>query len=276
MFDWITKPEAWVALATLIALEVVLGVDNIIFISILAGKLPEHQRAKARQLGIAVAAVSRLALLFAIAWIVSLTAPVLTVFGSELSWRDFILIGGGLFLIYKSVNEMHGKLEGEQNAKGKEVQASFGSVIVQIMILDMVFALDSIITAVGMVEHVSVMVVAILVATAVMVFLAKHIHEFVQRHPTVKILALAFLILIGVILLADGFGQPVPKGYIYFSMAFAVFVELLNIRFRKVSSPVALHALGRAATRDPLRLGASRAPGHMDFASWTPMLSLQQ
>jgi predicted tellurium resistance membrane protein TerC len=243
MFEWIANPEAWVALATLIALEVVLGVDNIIFISILSGKLPEHQRAKARQLGIAVAAVSRLGLLFAIAWIVSLTAPVLTVFGSELSWRDFILIGGGLFLIYKSVNEMHGKLEGEQNAKGQEVHASFGSVILQIMILDMVFALDSIITAVGMVDHVSVMVVAILVATAVMVFLAKHIHEFVQRHPTVKILALAFLILIGVVLLADGFGHPVPKGYIYFSMAFAVFVELLNIHFRKVSSaPVSLRA----------------------------------
>jgi predicted tellurium resistance membrane protein TerC len=242
MFEWVTMPDVWVALATLIALEVVLGVDNIIFISILAGKLPEHQRAKARQLGIAVAAISRLGLLFAIAWIVSLTAPVFTLFSIEFSWRDLILIGGGLFLIYKSVNEMHGKLEGEQNAKGKMVQASFGAVILQIMILDMVFALDSIITAVGMVDHVSVMVVAILAATAVMVFLAKHIHEFVQRHPTVKLLALAFLILIGVVLIADGFGQPVPKGYIYFSMAFAVFVELLNIRFRKVSAPVQLHA----------------------------------
>jgi predicted tellurium resistance membrane protein TerC len=242
MFEWIAMPEAWIALATLIALEVVLGVDNIIFISILAGKLPEHQRAKARQLGIAVAAISRLALLFAIAWIVSLTAPVFSMFSIEFSWRDLILIGGGLFLIYKSVNEMHAKLEGEDNATGKAVQASFAAVILQIMILDMVFALDSIITAVGMTDHVSVMVVAILVATAVMILLAKYIHEFVQRHPTVKLLALSFLILIGVVLIADGFGQPVPKGYIYFSMAFAVFVELLNIRFRKVSAPVALHA----------------------------------
>lgn len=240
MFEWIASPEAWIALATLIALEVVLGVDNIIFISILAAKLPEHQRAKARQVGIAVAAISRLALLFAIAWIVSLTQPVFTVFGNELSWRDLILIGGGLFLIAKSVNELHNKLEAPDNAKGAAVQATFAAVILQIMILDMVFALDSIITAVGMVSQVSIMVVAVLVATAVMVFLAKGIHEFVSRHPTVKVLALAFLLLIGVILIADGFGQPVPKGYVYFAMAFAVFVELLNIRARKVSTPVHL------------------------------------
>jgi predicted tellurium resistance membrane protein TerC len=240
MFEWIASPEAWIALATLIALEVVLGVDNIIFISILAAKLPEHQRAKARQAGIAVAAISRLALLFAIAWIVSLTQPVFTVFGNELSWRDLILIGGGLFLIAKSVNELHNKLEAPDNAKGAAVQATFAAVILQIMILDMVFALDSIITAVGMVSQVSIMVVAVLVATAVMVFLAKGIHEFVSRHPTVKVLALAFLLLIGVILIADGFGQPVPKGYVYFAMAFAVFVELLNIRARKVAAPVHL------------------------------------
>jgi predicted tellurium resistance membrane protein TerC len=242
MFEWMWTPEGWIALATLAALEIVLGVDNIIFISILAGKLPEHQRPLARQLGIGVAAISRLGLLFAIAWIVSLTQPVFTVFGNELSWRDLILIGGGIFLIVKSVNEMHNKLEGDEQSSAGVAQASFAVVILQIMVLDMVFALDSIITAVGMTPHISLMVVAILFATAVMVFLAKAIHEFVQRHPTVKILALAFLLLIGVVLIADGFGQAVPKGYIYFSMAFAVFIELLNIRFRKVSAkPVVLH-----------------------------------
>ena len=242
MFEWMWTPEGWIALATLAALEIVLGVDNIIFISILSGKLPEHQRPLARQVGIGVAAISRLGLLFAIAWIVSLTQPVFTLFGNELSWRDLILIGGGIFLIVKSVNEMHNKLEGDEQSSAGLTQASFAVVILQIMVLDMVFALDSIITAVGMTPHISLMVVAILFATAVMVFLAKAIHEFVQRHPTVKILALAFLLLIGMVLIADGFGQAVPKGYIYFSMAFAVFIELLNIRFRKVSAkPVVLH-----------------------------------
>lgn len=242
MFEWMCTPEGWIALATLAALEIVLGVDNIIFISILSGKLPEHQRPLARQVGIGVAAISRLGLLFAIAWIVSLTQPVFTLFGNEISWRDLILIGGGIFLIVKSVNEMHNKLEGDEQSSAGLTQASFAVVILQIMVLDMVFALDSIITAVGMTPHISLMVVAILFATAVMVFLAKAIHEFVQRHPTVKILALAFLLLIGMVLIADGFGQAVPKGYIYFSMAFAVFIELLNIRFRKVSAkPVVLH-----------------------------------
>ena len=242
MFDWIASPEAWIALATLVTLEVVLGVDNLIFISILSTKLPEHQRALARQVGIGVAAISRLGLLFTIAWIVSLTEPVFSVFGNELSWRDLILIAGGIFLIYKAVNELHNKLEGPDNAKGAAVQATFAAVILQIMILDMVFALDSIITAVGMTPHVSIMVIAILVATFAMVFLAKAIHEFVMRHPTVKVLALAFLLLIGVILIADGFGQPVPKGYVYFAMGFAVLVELLNIGARRATgTPVHLH-----------------------------------
>ncbi len=242
MFEWMATPEGWIALATLAALEIVLGVDNIIFISILAGKLPEEQRAKARQMGIAIAAISRLALLFTIAWIVGLTAPVFVMFGNEISWRDLILIGGGIFLIVKSVNEMHSKLEGDDGGASTVGQATFASVMLQILVLDMVFALDSIITAVGMTSYISLMVVAVLIATAVMVFLAKAIHEFVQRHPTVKILALAFLLLIGVVLIADGFGHAVPKGYIYFSMAFAVFVELLNIRFRKVQTkPVELH-----------------------------------
>ena len=233
MFDWIASPEAWIALATLVTLEVVLGVDNIIFISILSTKLPEHQRALARQVGIGVAAISRLGLLFTIAWIVSLTEPVFSVFGNELSWRDLILIAGGIFLIYKAVNELHNKLEGPDNAKGAAVQATFAAVILQIMILDMVFALDSIITAVGMTPHISIMVIAILVATFAMVFLAKAIHEFVMRHPTVKVLALAFLVMIGVALLMEGTGSHINKAYIYFAMAFSILVEGLNLRMRR-------------------------------------------
>jgi predicted tellurium resistance membrane protein TerC len=243
----LANPEIWIALATLTALELVLGIDNIIFISILAGKLPPEQRDKARRLGIMLAAVTRFGLLFTIAWIVGLTAPLFTLFDHSFSWRDLILIGGGLFLIGKATHEIHQKLEGaseEVSASGRAV-ATFGSVITQIMILDVVFSLDSIITAVGMVEERWVMFAAILVSIAFMLMFARPIGDFVERHPTVKVLALSFLIMIGLVLVADGFGQKIPKGYIYASMAFSVFVEMVNLwirnRARRKVEPVKLH-----------------------------------
>ena len=233
--DIFLNPEIWIALATLTALELVLGIDNIIFISILSGKLPPHQRDKARKLGIALAAITRLGLLLTIAWIVSLTKPLFEVFGNEFSWRDLILIGGGLFLIAKATHEIHQKLEGASEAvsTGKVVGATFGSVIAQIMVLDIVFSLDSIITAVGMVDERWVMVAAILISIVFMLAFAKPIGDFVERHPTVKILALSFLIMIGLVLIADGFGQHISKGYIYTAMAFSVFVEMINLWIRK-------------------------------------------
>ena len=242
----LANPEIWIALATLTALELVLGIDNIIFISILAGKLPEHQRDKARKLGIALAAITRLALLFAIAWIIGLTAPLFNVFGNEFSWRDLILIGGGLFLIGKATHEIHQKLEGASEHVSPGAAATFMGVIAQIMLLDVVFSLDSIITAVGMVDERWVMVTAILISIAFMIGFAKPIGDFVERHPTVKVLALSFLIMIGLVLIADGFGQHIPKGYIYAAMAFSVFVELINLWIRRRSSaknakPVKLH-----------------------------------
>ena len=230
----LANPEIWVALLTLTALELVLGIDNIIFISILAGRLPEHQRDKARKLGLAAAAISRLGLLFAISWIVGLTAPLFELFGHAFSWRDLILIGGGLFLIGKATHEIHAKIEDAgEPLKPFTAGATFGSVIVQIMLLDVVFSLDSIITAVGMVDERWVMVTAILVSIAFMIAFAGPLSRFVEAHPTVKVLALSFLIMIGLVLIADGFGQHIPKGYVYAAMAFSVFVELINLWIRR-------------------------------------------
>ena len=235
--DALLNPEIWMALATLTALELVLGIDNIIFISILAARVPEEKRNKARRVGITLAAVTRLGLLFTITWIIGLTAPLFTLLGQDFSWRDLILIGGGLFLIAKATHEIHQKLEGatEQVTSGSAAAASFGSVVTQIMFLDIVFSLDSIITAVGMVDERWVMVAAILVSIGFMLAFAKPIGDFVERHPTVKVLALSFLLMIGLVLIADGFGRHIPKGYIYAAMAFSVFVELINLWIRKRS-----------------------------------------
>lgn len=233
MFEWIFLPEAWIALATLLALEIVLGIDNIIFISILVGRLPESQRDTARRLGIGFALVSRLALLFSLAWIIGLVEPWFTVFGNEISGRDVVLIVGGLFLLAKSTHEIHGSMEAEHGGPGSVASYGFYSTVIQIGLLDIVFSLDSVITAVGLVEHISVMVIAIVGAVIVMLVAAKPIGEFVDRHPTIKMLALSFLILIGFTLVAEGFDVHVPKGYVYFAMAFSMAVELLNIRVRR-------------------------------------------
>lgn len=243
MFEWIADPNAWVALATLTALEIVLGIDNIIFISILVGRLPEAQRNSARRLGLTLAMGSRILLLLSLAWIMKLTAPLFSVLGNEISGRDLILVGGGLFLLWKSVHEIHASLEGEAEEDGAAAaaRASFGGVLVQIAIIDIVFSLDSVITAVGLADQVSVMVLAILISVAVMMFAAKGIGEFVDRHPTIKMLALSFLVLVGVTLIAEGFDTHVPKGYIYFAMAFSVAVEMINIRLRRrLVAPVQL------------------------------------
>ncbi len=240
--DWFADPNAWIGLLTLTVLEVVLGIDNIIFISILASKLPPPQQPLARRLGLSGAFVSRLGLLFSIAWIVKLTAPLFTVFNFPVSGRALILIVGGLFLIGKATFEIHGKLEGEVHAAtGKKVMPSLAGVVAQIMVIDVVFSLDSVITAVGMVDQISIMVIANVIALGVMLMAAGPIAGFVDRHPTVKMLALSFLLLIGTNLVAEGFGAHIPKGYTYFAMGFAVMVEMLNLKLRKKSEPVQLH-----------------------------------
>jgi len=240
--EWLANPQSWIALLTLTALEIVLGIDNIIFISILVGRLPQHQREFGRRVGISLAMLTRLGLLFSIAWVMSLKEIWFTVLAQEISGRDVILILGGLFLLFKSTHEIHNSLEGVEENTKVPVVAGLGSVLVQIAILDIVFSLDSVITAVGLVEHVSIMAIAIILAVAVMLMAAKSIGDFVDRHPTIKILALSFLILVGVTLIVEGFDVHVPKGYIYFAMAFSVTVEMLNIRMRKKAvEPVRLH-----------------------------------
>ena len=239
--EWLTDPQIWIALATLTALEIVLGVDNIVFISILVGRLPGHQRNRARVIGLGLAMGTRILLLLSLAWVMTLTDPLFAVLGKDIGGRDIILIGGGLFLLWKSVHEIHASLEGVEEGPRAALQAGFGAVLIQIAVIDIVFSLDSVITAVGMVDEVPVMVAAIVIAVLVMMFAAKPIGEFVDRHPTIKMLALSFLIMVGMALVAEGFDFHVPKGYIYFAMAFSVAVEMLNLRLRRRLEPVRLH-----------------------------------
>jgi predicted tellurium resistance membrane protein TerC len=241
--DWLSDPQAWLALVTLTALEIVLGIDNIIFISILTGKLPQQQRPRAQRIGLALAMVTRLMLLFSLTWIMRLTEPFFSILGHGVSGRDIILIVGGLFLLAKSTMEIHDKLEGEeQHTSGAQGSASFKGIIIQIMFLDIIFSLDSVITAVGMASQLAVMATAVVLAVGVMMFFAGAVSTFVDRHPTVKVLALSFLMLIGVSLVADGLSFHIPKGYIYFAMAFSVLVEMINLKVRKnAAQPVKLH-----------------------------------
>ncbi len=239
--DWITDPQAWIALATLTALEIVLGIDNIIFISILTGKLPVHQRGKAQTIGLALAMLTRILLLFSLTWLMRLTAPLFSVLENEISGRDLILIIGGLFLLGQNTFEIHDKLEGEAGHSSGRTAASFSSVIVQIMFLDIIFSLDSVITAIGMANQLIIMVLAVVIAVIFMMMSAGRVSCFIERHPAIKVLALSFLLLIGVALIADGLDSHIPKGYIYFAMAFSVFVEMLNIRVRRRAVPVKLH-----------------------------------
>ena len=241
MLEFLLSPEIWIAFFTLTALELVLGIDNIIFISILVDKLPKEKQELARRIGLFLAMFMRIALLLLRSWIVGLTEPVLTLFGYGVSGRDLILIAGGLFLIWKSTGEVHQLLEGEEGSESAKVASSFAGVIAQIIVIDLVFSLDSIITAVGMVSEVGVMIAAVVASVGLMMLFAKSIGEFVSNHPTIKMLALSFLVVVGVVLIADGFGHHVPKGYIYFAMAFSVGVEMLNIRLRKkAAKPVDL------------------------------------
>ena len=236
--DWITDPQAWIGFATLTVLEIVLGIDNIVFISILADRLPQRQQARARLVGLGLAMLTRILLLFSLTWVIGLTAPLFSVLGEEISGRDLVLLLGGLFLLGKSTHEIHGNLEGEEGEGSARVAPSLVSVLIQIMLLDIVFSLDSVITAVGMVDEIGVMIAAVVVAIGFMMAFSGAISGFVSRHPTIKMLALSFLILIGVALIAEGLDQHIPKGYIYFAMAFSVGVELLNLRVRRAQAKV--------------------------------------
>jgi predicted tellurium resistance membrane protein TerC len=238
--EWLTDPHAWMALATLTALEIVLGIDNIIFISILCGRLPRNQRARARTLGLGFAMLTRLGLLFSLTWLMTLTAPLFNVGSKEVSGRDLILIAGGLFLLWKSVHEIHNALEGDEDEPSVKTAASFGAVIAQIAIIDIIFSLDSVITAVGLVDELEIMALAIVVAVGVMMFAAGPISRFVDAHPTIKMLALSFLTLIGIALIGEGWDLHIPKGYIYFAMAFSIAVEMLNLRVRSRMKSVQL------------------------------------
>lgn len=241
--QWISDPETWIALITLIALELVLGVDNVIFISILSGKLPSEQQPKARTTGIILAVITRILLLLSLSWIIGLEEPLfrLPVFDIDFTGRDLVLLVGGIFLLWKSTHEIHDKLEGQEGRASARIPASFVSVIIQIMLLDIVFSLDSVITAVGMVEHIEIMVIAVVFAAGVMIFVAGPLGTFVEKHPTIKILALSFLLLIGFTLVVEALHRHIPKGYIYFAMGFSVLVEMLNLRVRNHVKPVSLH-----------------------------------
>jgi predicted tellurium resistance membrane protein TerC len=240
--EWIAQPEAWIALLTLTALEIVLGIDNIIFLSILVGRLPPERRQAARVLGLGLAMGTRIALLLSLTWMMSLTTPIVTVLNHAVSWRDVILVGGGAFLLAKATLEIHNSLEGAEENPHAVSAASFGGVLIQIALIDIVFSLDSVITAVGLVQQVPIMVIAIVIAVLVMMVAAKPISDFIDTHPTVKMLALSFLILVGVALIGEGFEFHIPRGYIYFAMAFSVAVEMLNLQIRKrAAAPVRLH-----------------------------------
>lgn len=236
MFDWIANPDIWLSLVTLTALEIVLGIDNLVFIAILAGKLPAHRQNLARQTGLGLALLTRLALLFTLSWLAGLTRPLFTVLGEDVSWRDVVLIGGGLFLIAKAVIEVHHKVESAADEAPPAPRGSFASVVIQIALIDVVFSFDSVLTAVGMAQHIEVMVAAIVISMAIMLVASGPVSDFVNRHPTIKMLALAFLILIGTMLTAEGMGFHIPKGYIYFAMAFAILVESLNMLVRRRTS----------------------------------------
>jgi predicted tellurium resistance membrane protein TerC len=239
--EWLTNPEAWVALLTLTVLEIVLGIDNIIFISILVGRLPRAQQNKGRVLGLGFAMITRILLLLSITWVMRLTEPLFAVTGKEISGRDLILIGGGLFLLWKSTMEIHESLEGAGEERTAKAVAGFAATIAQIAAIDIIFSLDSVITAVGLARDIAVMIIAIIAAVVVMMFAARAIGDFVDRHPTIKVLALSFLVVVGVALIAEGFDWHVPRGYIYFAMAFSTVVEMLNIRMRRKAAPVKLH-----------------------------------